>query len=160
MLAVPKLNAFSESINTWWNGYRHFTQPRFSQTVTPKIINWKTKRTNHSNISFMGGIYYEKWKTSVEFSNNWLLAEFVLSAARVAPEGVGRAVAVEESKKKVSWVLWSRSRFGWVLTTSPNEARYLENCSSVSLTSNTSHSNRHWGKNRGLYSSLSSYIHT
>ena len=95
----PKFNALLKIINTWWNGHHHFTQPRFPQTVTPKIINWKTMRINHSNISFMGGIYYEKWKTSVVFSNNWLLAEFVLSAARVAPEGVGRAVAVEESKK-------------------------------------------------------------
>ena len=107
----PKFNALLKIINTWWNGHHHFTQPRFPQTVTPKIINWKTMRINHSNISFMGGIYYEKWKTSVEFSNNWLLAEFVLSAARVAPEGVGRAVAVEESKKS-SWVLWARSPFG------------------------------------------------
>ena len=97
----PKFNALLKIINTWWNGHHHFTQPRFPQTVTPKIINWKTMRINHSNISFMGGIYYEKWKTSVEFSNNWLLAEFVLSAARVAPEGVGRAVAVEESKEIV-----------------------------------------------------------
>ena len=66
----PKFNALLKIINTWWNGHHHFTQPRFPQTVTPKIINWKTMRINHSNISFMGGIYYEKWKTSVEFSNN------------------------------------------------------------------------------------------
>ena len=52
-----QIKCFSESINTWWNGYHHhFTQPRFPQTVTPKIINWKTKRINHSDISFMGGI--------------------------------------------------------------------------------------------------------
>ena len=27
--------------------------------LTPKIINWKTKRINHSNISFMSRIYYD-----------------------------------------------------------------------------------------------------
>ena len=54
----PKLNALLKIINTWWNGHHHFTQPRFPQTVTPKIINWKTIRINHFNISFMGGIYY------------------------------------------------------------------------------------------------------
>ena len=54
----PKFNALLKSINTWWNGHHHFTQPRFPLTVTPKMINWKTIRINHFNISFMGGIYY------------------------------------------------------------------------------------------------------
>ena len=148
--------------------YQHLVEwlppPLHTAKISPNCDSKNHQLEDQEDQSFQYFIHgrdiVRKWKTRVEFSNNWLLAEFVLSAARVAPEGVGRAVAVEESKKKVSWVLWSRSRFGWVLTTSPNEARYLENCSSVSLTSNTSHSNRHWGKNRGLYSSLSSYIHT